>query len=344
MIEHALFVTGMQRSGTTLLERLLAAQRGVSMLSQPFPFLFSDTKRAFLRTVGGGDEIYPLGHLFGEERYDSRSFARFLSDWRTSPAELSELFARLSHYSGQYTRFSSAQIDDVIGRLPLDQDFAAVVASLDRELAGDDSAAWFGSKEVVCEEFVPPLLDRGFHGVIIVRDPRDVVSSLNHGQGRSHAGELKPTLFNIRNWRKSVTIAMAMQKHARFGWCRYEDLVAGPSRELSRLGFGAVVPGVLRNADGSAWRGNSSHVDHDGVSLSSVTIYRKLLPPGVAAFIEATCLRELEALGYETTLSRRQAAEVISAFREPYPSIRTGFDSDEISPESVAIEIARLAE
>ena len=48
VIEDALFVTGMERSGTTLLDRLLASQRHLSMLSQPFPLLFVETKRAFL--------------------------------------------------------------------------------------------------------------------------------------------------------------------------------------------------------------------------------------------------------------------------------------------------------
>jgi Sulfotransferase family len=47
-----LFVTGMQRSGTTLLEKLLHAHPELSVLSQPFPLLFVEVKRAFLESIG----------------------------------------------------------------------------------------------------------------------------------------------------------------------------------------------------------------------------------------------------------------------------------------------------
>ena len=73
MTDDALFVTGAQRSGTTLLEKVLASQPGISMLSQPFPLLFVEVKRAFLRSLGN-DDPYPLGHLFRERRYTRGAF------------------------------------------------------------------------------------------------------------------------------------------------------------------------------------------------------------------------------------------------------------------------------
>lgn len=350
MTDGAVLVTGAQRSGTTLLGALLDAQRDVSVLSQPFPLLFAETKSAFLRSMGFEHEGYPLGHLFLENRYHGDAFSRFLSSWRTTPAELDSLFARMQHYSGQYTRFSREQLAEAFSRLPVGADFAEVVARLDRSLAVGTGASHFGSKETTCEEYVAPLLDRGFRCAVIVRDPRDVVASLNHGRGREFGGELKPTLFNIRMWRKSVAMALAMEGHPRFVWCRYETLVSDPPGELGRilhsLGLGPVdsadIRWDIRDSSGAVWRGNSSHGDHEGVSTKSVAAHRAVLSPAVALYVEAACLPELQLLGYDTTLSRASAVRILDRFQEPYDITRRNTDSDRATPANAALEAERL--
>jgi hypothetical protein len=97
-----------------------------------------------------------------------------------------------------------------------------------------DDAAYVGGKETLWEEMLPFLLERGAAGVIILRDPRDVLASLNHGRGAEYGGRLKPTLFNIRNWRKSAAFALHLERHPRFLWLRYEDLVTRPREVLDR--------------------------------------------------------------------------------------------------------------
>jgi hypothetical protein len=338
----ALFVTGAQRSGTTLLEKLLGAQHAISMLSQPFPLLFAEVKRQFL----GGAEPYPLGHLFPSPPYTPEKFAAFLRAWRTTAEELELLFARMESYSGQYTRFTPEQRSHAFAQITAEHDFADVVRVLDRSLARKE-AAWFGSKETICEEYVPHLLARGFRCAIILRDPRDLLASLNHGRGREFGGELKPTLFNVRSWRKSVAFALAMETDPGFARCRYEDLVADPAAELSRvasaLGLGAVaVSGEIRDAEGEVWPGNSSHGAHRGVGTSSVGAHRDVLPREVAAFVEATCLPELQRLGYPTSMTRTDAVRAIETFAEPYTITRTGMERDAVTPANACLEIERL--
>jgi Sulfotransferase domain len=351
VIDDALFVTGMERSGTTLLDRLLASQRHLSMLSQPFPLLFVETKRAFLRARGVEDERYPLGHLFLEQRYARAAFGEFLGQWRASRSGLGQLFEAMSGYSGQYTRFAPERLERALACLSPDDDFAATVAQFDRHLAGDGDARCFGSKEVVCEEFVPFLLDRGFRCAIIIRDPRDVLASLNHGRGREHSGELKPTLYNVRNWRKSVSFAVAMEGRPRFHWCRYEDLVRDPAGTLSALAAAldlgeidlARFSGGLHDERGEAWRGNSSFTQHDGVTTASLGTHRGILPPDAAEEIEATCLPELRLLGYETVMPLDVALEVIDRFREPY-QVREGMAGDAATADNAVLEKTRLTQ
>lgn len=344
----AIFITGMQRSGTTLLEKLLAQQPHISMLSQPFPLLFVEAKRRFLRELGGAGDAYPLGHLFNECRYTPADLAAFLSRWRVSRAELEALFAEMSSYSGQYTRFTAEQLDVAFASISGDDDFATVVGKLLRGLAQRPDARWFGSKEANCEELVPYFLEQGFRCAIVIRDPRDVVSSLNHGDGSTYGGAIKPTLFNVRSWRKSVRFALQCESKPHVYWCRYEDLVRDPAsimRELSEhldLDLTAVDFTHLRDASGEPWRGNSSHRVHEGVSALSIGTFRTVLPPEVSAFIEAACLPELELLGYQTSLTRADAVRVLHDFREPYVITRKGLEADMATPDNARIEAQRL--
>ncbi len=343
LIDSTLFITGAQRSGTTLFEKLIGTQQRISMLSQPFPLLFSEVKGSFLRT----GERYPLGHLFQETRYSADDFATFLESWRVDRESLRSVFARMETYSGQYTRFTRTKIDDAIARIDGDAGFADVVASLEHSLASKRDALWFGSKETMCEEYVPAFVNRGLRCAIILRDPRDVVASLNHGRGREFGGELKPTLFNIRAWRKSVAIAIAMQDHSRFHWCRYEDVVRNPHEALERFARALNVDidsediGI-RDANGGTWRGNSSHREHDGIVLSSIGSWRELLPDSAAMLIEAACLPELQLLGYETTLSFAEARRVLEHMRDPYTSTRSGMERDLTNEENAKVEVERL--
>src|SRR5687767_3134087 len=93
-----LFLTGMQRSGTTLLERMLG------LLSQPFPLLFVEAKSDFLRGLGRSGVRYPLGHLFLEDGYRPEDFHRHLEELRFDGARLQRIFEEMQGFSGQYTR------------------------------------------------------------------------------------------------------------------------------------------------------------------------------------------------------------------------------------------------
>jgi hypothetical protein len=350
MINDALFITGTHRSGTTILDRLLNQLPGVSILSQPFPLLFVDAKRAFLRTIGFDDVRYPLGHLFHDDRYDRDAFAEFLRHSHSSPEQLRAIFSDMRGYSGQYTRFSDDEITAALARISDVDDFSLVVQKLNRALSRKADCSWFGSKETICEEFLPPMLDRGVRCVLIIRDPRDVTTSLNHGRGIEFGGMPRPFLFNIRSWRKSVAHALALEEHPRFAWCRYEDLVREPEREVTRL---AVTLGVatapvrvtrkLREADGSVWLGNSSHRNLPELSDVSVGGYKTLLDPRVQRLIEATCLPELRLLGYETTITNAEASAALGAMSEPWDVTRTGMENDFVNSFNIRREIRRLA-
>lgn len=321
-----LFVTGAQRSGTTLVEKLLSGHPDVSLLSQPFPYLFAEAKRAFLQGLGSQREPYPLGDLFLETRYHPADFAGFLSHFVFDEALLLAVFAAMEGYSGQYSRLPLAAVKSVLPDLASTR-FVSLLRELYRRFVPRTDAAVSGGKEVLCEEFLPALLDAGFKAVVIVRDPRDMLASLNHGHGPEHGGRLKPTLFNLRNWRKSVAYVVALAAQPGFAWLRYEDLAQEPRARLEALtrDLGLELDqefpaeGQLRDETGRVWAGNSSYGARAGVDDSSVGVFTGILSREVIRYVEAACWPELRWLGYPTTLARHEVAASLGEFVDPYP-------------------------
>ncbi len=341
-----LFLTGMQRSGTTLLERLVGLHPHASILAQPFPLIFVEAKRDFLLGFGRSRVRYPLGHLFLEDEYRQEDFDRYLAKLQINGVRLRQIFDEMRDFSGQYTRFDRSAVERAIPVLPAAAGFAELLAALYRSLSPEPEAPIVGGKETICEEFLPHFLDRGWRCVLILRDPRDVVASLNHGRGPEYGGPLKTTLFNVRNWRKSVAYALHLDGHPGFLWLRYEDLVADPRTTLHRiahnLGLADFVPGEIRDVAGRFWTGNSSHGERLGVSDASVGAYQQILPEAVVQFVEAACLPELRFLGYPTSLDAEEAPGVLHGFEEPYEITREGIENDLAGDANAALESRRL--
>lgn len=339
----------MQRSGTTLLGRLLDGHPALSILSQPFPFVFLQAKRDFLRALGDGDCRYPLDPLFLEARFTPDDFARFLSGYRLGADTLGRVFAEMAGFDGQSTRPDPDALARALARLE-PSDFHGTIRQLYRALSPAPEAWCFGGKETICEEFLPHLLERGARCVVIVRDPRDVLASLHHGRGREFAGRPKPTLFVARHWRKSVAFALHLEAHPGFAWLRYEDLVARPLACLNGLAarFGlepfteSMLAAALSDGAGGMWPGNSSHTRHRGIGRDSVAGYRKFLPPEVVACVETICYPELRCLGYPVPVNARDLPGSILGFREPNEIEREGLESYATDPAYRRAEIRRL--
>ncbi len=345
---QTILVTGMQRSGTTLLDKILGNHPRISLLSQPFPLLFVEVKRRFLRLLGERDARYPLGNLFLESRYGEEDLCRFLDGLALAAPDVRAVLAESASFSGQYTRFSPERIEAALAGLE-SGDLACVLAQLYGSLAHRSNACWVGGKETLWEELLPFLLDRGSAGIVILRDPRDVIASLNYGHGPEQAGRLKPTLFNVRNWRKSVAFALHLHGRPRFLWLRYEDLVARPSEALGRITdllgvepFGEeLFTDGIRDQDGRPWAGNSSHGALRGLDPLAPSRHRGSLPPEVHRYVEATCWPELQCLGYPVDLDRAEAPAAIREFVDPYEVTRPELASYTTGPLSRADEELR---
>jgi hypothetical protein len=292
-MKHVL-LTGMARSGTTLLDKYLGNHPSGAVASQPLSLFFIELKKAFYASIGHPEDYYVLSHLFGETRYAPANLSAFLQGFRCPEELLMRVFANASNYDGQYRKYPDpmALASELQGCAP------ARTLELLLAVIFPEAQKFRGLKEIYIEEFIPYFLAEGWSCAVVVRDPRDVLASMNKGRGSAYTGSVKPTLFNIRNWRKSVRFH---QLPGVYG-LQFEALVQHAEEELSDLvhelsGREAQnhwIPEILKDEYGNAWKANSSF--NTGAAQKPSDLRK--LSPEQASFIEAYCYDGMVQLGY----------------------------------------------
>jgi len=344
----SIFITGMGRSGTTLLDKLLTNHQKIDVLSQPTPLIFIEAKKRFLRQSGIA-KYFVLNDDHINRDFTQKTFDLFLSNFTLLPSEIETVFERMSTYSGQHTkRDQTVQNQEV-----LKNGFRHVLERCMSYYASIKPCSYRGIKEIMCEEFLPYLCNSGFKCILIVRDPRDVLASVNYPRGEKYLGEKKPTLFILRSWRKSVEYAFLLKDNENFHFLRYEDLVENPHGQLGLITDFLGVPkfpenhferGIL-DRNGDVWQANSSFDLHDSfISKRPRMMYENTLNTEEIAYTEAVCELELTWLNYEFQ-KKNNAVETIKSFKDyglgEVQHLPSGFSSDEIH---INTEIKRLSE
>jgi hypothetical protein len=330
----SLFITGCYRSGTTLLDKLLHAHPRLSIASQPLPLLYTAFKEAFYRERGLRRR-YPLEDLFLEDDYTAADFHEFLDRYVLSSIDLDRIFAAMADYVaeewtpqllGMRAAFQAGTFMDIYHRL--DDSLAAIFPK--------ERLDYVGSKEVLCEEYIPYLLAHGVKVILIIRDPRDMIASVNFRERDSFVGANRPVLYSIRIWRKSMAFALAYEKHPGLHWLRYEDLVTDPVRCLNQIAAWLGIPTYAMDAfnngvfdqKGHQWRSNSSFDPQQRITPAATGRYVQCLPGAVLAFIEACCRPEMLCAGYAPSNADGFEADAISTYYDPFPDIHERFPVD----------------
>ncbi len=332
MVWNHVFVTGIARSGTTLLDKVLSRHPEIWIASQPLPLLYVEIKRAYLEATDRAfDEVSqtnPLTDMFGDRHFPIAEWLTFLAEFEVSASWLRAVFEQMGQYSGRY--FAPPTSDDIFTEANSETLFGFVSRYLDL-CSNRPRAGILGSKETWCEEFIPYYLDAGAAVIHLVRDPRDVVTSLHHGDGARYAGRSRPLLYVLRQWRKSVAFSLAMDGHAGFLSIRYEDLVGRPEATLKRIAehlgveplSEADLSGPVRLDDGRPWVSNSSHEPSTMINSNSIGRYREFLSPATDGLVQAVCFPEMSRLGYAVDLNAGEVGAILDSERYQEPVERT---------------------
>jgi len=311
------FITGMLRTGTTLLDKLLHNHPEARSLSQPAQPLFLYCKKRFLEQAGLPVNYLILSHYFAEKNYQPETFKAFLNEFQLNDEQLSYVNAEIEKLRQKNTFFTKAAA--------LQREPHSSFLGLYKQLVEDenDPALAAGLKESLSEEYMPYLLEHGVKCIVVFRDPRDTMASSYFGSGKKYTGPAKPLLLMLRNWRKSLAFALELAKDKNFLSVRYEDLVADTNGSMERitsfLGLSSVdfTQMELKNQDGQAWSGNSSFESISGVSGQSVGTFRKQMPCEMQHFIESVCFPEMRYLKYETDITTPDL-KLISEYSDPF--------------------------
>jgi hypothetical protein len=345
-----LFITGLYRSGSTLLEKLLHNHGNILVGGQPFPYLYFDVKKEFLDSLHL-ERRYPLGQMFLEDDYRMEDFYRFLSQEQITEDSIIEIIQRMQGYSGQTTQgFSQYLLDKGVRSGMFETVYSGLMNQLVDFLGGED-LVYAGSKEIFCEEYIPFFLKRDIKCVVILRDPRDVIASLNYGKGSLYTGDVRPTLFIIRQWRQSVSFCLSLDGHPYFFYLKYEDLVNDLWFYLDKITEFLDVPKFSRDQfqegiidqDGTLWKGNSSFSEHSFVSSTSVGKYAEVVPEQTIRYIEYLCQPEFNALGYENNYEIDD--KILHKFSEPLEVTHKSFNKDfSVDPAHIHQEEERFSQ
>ena len=344
----------MGRSGTTLLDKILCNHSDISILSQPFPYFFLNTKKHFFLKIGYPPTYYPHNHYFLEDKYSLSDLNHFLENFQLTQKQILSIFEEMKGYKGQFTKFPD--LDSKLSNFGREY-FIAIYKNLVYSLRHKDKSIYFGSKETQCEEFFPFFLSNSVKCLSIVRDPRDVITSFNYGKGRDYGGKIRPTLFYIRNWRKSIAFTLYLRNNPDFMWIKYEDMIRSPERNLLKItNFlklnpfpdGAVKKPIF-DQQGEPWKGNSSHGPLPNISSDSIGKFRHFLPENLIKYVEITCEPEMKYLDYQLQypeildFSEESKILFLHKFKEPFPVVRKEFEKEYSSlKKNLSDEIERL--
>ncbi len=315
------------------MEKIVNMHPNATIASQPFPILFFIFKEQF-NDIRGIKRRYPLDHLFLETSYVNQEFNKYLIEYSINKKTLNEFQNRMRNYAeGLWT----PEIIDVLDQLKPGT-FFDIYKNLLNLLADIYSAKreeLIGSKEVLIEEYAPAMINEGVKVIFVVRDPRDMITSLNFRIRDNLTGENRPILYSLRVWRKSVAFAYAATKRKKGCMVRYEDLVSNKWQTLNKitnyLGVEDFKKDIFDNGivdqNGKPWKGNSSFADQNGISVNSLQKYKNYLPQNVKRFIEVLCAPEMQLLGYTSNYLIDEIDELMDSYRDPFEPSHSKFQT-----------------
>ncbi len=303
-------VTGMFRSGTTLMARMLDAHPCVSFASDPYRPMFNDLRDRI--AIGNGlaspDSLQsPLSSYFCDET--ERRIMKSVRESNLSVPIPAEDLRRLVPVLIERARLFVPKIAErmhEIGGGTYDEIYSSMM-DLVRRTYGKQGARIVGHKEVWCTEFVRPLA-RSFPDmkfILMVRDPRAVFAS-NRLQARY------PWLFLVRQWRKLAALTWIFSHDADLRESvlvvRYEELIADCESTARRIcnfldvdfSPDMIDGGGFRDGWGNPWRQNSVYSGASSVITNRLAEkWREVLTPEEVRFVETLCSPDMQVFGYE---------------------------------------------
>lgn len=292
MSQGPIYIAGLERSGTSLIYALLASHPGIAMFRRTYMWTYFYNRY--------GDLARP------------ENFERCLAAMRR--------YKRILALEPDFEQIRAAFLRG-------ERSYARLFALFGEQYAARAGKARWGDKSLNTERHADAILAAYPSARIVhmIRDPRDRYASALARWKVSRGGPGAATAM----WLWSVRQARRNQARYpdRYRALRYETLAERPEETLRELCafLGEPFAPEMLSLEGAAYfrdkGGNSSYGQRDRgvISTSSIGRFRKVLPRGAIAFIQAFAGDEIRALGYEIEPARLSGAEAVRYAAVGYP-------------------------
>jgi hypothetical protein len=310
-----LFVTGMFRSGTTLLARILDVHPEISFASDPYRPFFNHLRSQLAQENNLTDFIspdLPLSSYFcdGPETELMNVIQRSHLKRSITRKQLRKLIFAMAKRALPFSPLVAKRMKELNGKT-----YAQLyerMMKLIQECYGKQNAKIVGHKEVWCTEFTAPL-HRTFPNmrfIFLIRDPRAVCASNNVTKAKYS------WLFLIRQWRKLAAMAWLFSTSYETKkltlMIKYEDLILKPEQTAQKicafLGVRfqkSMIDGQnFRDGNRKQWLQNSSYGAGTSISRKFENQWKEVLSKEEIRFIEMFCYPDMELFGYERSLKK----------------------------------------
>jgi len=333
---RGLLISGMFRSGTTLLSRIISAHPHALAISDPFVYFYKVLRSSVTAAAGlAVDAAAPSSTWFDDDQaHAMRALLDGSLNRPIAARELDRLRILVREWKSEQHPDLAARLNELRGNTFAEvlESFLALCGSV---YSGGKNLVLLGTKLSWSEEFIGATA-RSFPDmrfIIPVRDPRAIAASQNSQTG--HEKGKRPLLFYVRHWRKSVAFALLWSEilsefKDRVTIVRYEDLVQDPARTIPRvaaflsLDFRPAMMdarGFSEDAGRVAWTPNSSYGDKDArprkIYTTSLNQWQNILSPEEIAFIETLAAPEMRLMGYALTQQPVSDERMLAGTPEP---------------------------
>ncbi len=303
MIDNSIFIFGMIRSGTTLLSKILSANRSIKIPSDPYMQFFKSFRNEFF--IDQGVSKFPINCPLGEEiqkKYIeiNKKISNSNFDLNIKHISLDDIKKLICKQAER----DAAEIIPYVKEIKSNNysDLLDKLMNIILESYGSSETKIYGFKSTFSEQFAQPLLNKYKNAkcIFIIRDPRAIYAShINEHE------EQYPLLFIIKQWRKSIIYALKLMSiNERILIVKYEDLVSNKIKKIKEIcnflntdfDTEMLEENNFKDGTGNMWSRNTSY---DDLNIKN-DIWKEKLDKEIISFIEYFTQYELNYFNYET--------------------------------------------
>ena len=321
MEEDYIFITGMVRSGTTLISRAIDAHSQAATPPDPYFAFFREFRNEIYKMYQEdfADDSALDDNFFNANLAAKKEIRNNNLDRKINKQSLVKIKEKLCNFAEP----NSPLVIPYINEIEADTYKELFIQLMDivKKSYGSEDTNYIGFKQTWVEEFITPLINTfaNMKIVQIIRDPRAVIASRTK---TTHLSHNYPLLFMIKHWRKSFAYALYNNYHYEdnFKLIRYEDLTTQPEHTISEIcnfiGLDyeeeMINPNYYRDGKDNSWTDNSAYDTASKITAKFKDKWKEILSSKELQYVEDLCQIEMNKLGYERETELRLRESIFS--------------------------------